>query len=99
MRETIVSASRRTDIPAFYSAWFLNRLRLGWCHVPNPFNRNQVATVSLSPWEVDAFVFWTRNPRPLMKHLDELRAADPALAGVKSVSRADRPKHERARNY
>ncbi|MGO9416155.1 MAG: DUF1848 family protein, partial [Syntrophobacteraceae bacterium] len=66
----IVSASRRTDIPAFYSKWFLNRVRRGWCLVPNPFNRNQVSRVILSPEEVDAFVFWSRNPRPLMKYLD-----------------------------
>lgn len=68
----IVSVSRRTDIPAFYSKWFLNRMRQGWCLVPNPFNRNQVSRVSLSGDEVDALVFWTRNPRPLMKYLDEL---------------------------
>ena len=68
----IVSVSRRTDIPAFYSEWFLNRVRHGWCDVPNPFNRNQVSRVTLSPREVDAFVFWTRHPRPLMKYLDEL---------------------------
>ncbi len=68
----IVSASRRTDIPAFYSKWFMNRVRRGWCDVPNPFNRAQVSTVSLAPRDVDAFVFWTRNPRPLMACLDEL---------------------------
>jgi hypothetical protein len=68
----IISASRRTDIPAFYSKWILNRIRMGWCLVPNPFNTNQVSRVVLSPREVDAFVFWTRNPRPLMKFLDEL---------------------------
>ena len=68
----IVSVSRRTDIPAFYSKWFLNRVRLGWCLVPNPFNPNQVSRVPLSTGEVEAFVFWSRNPRPLMKYLDEL---------------------------
>ena len=40
--------------------------------MPNPFNRNQVSMVSLSTAEVDAFVFWSRNPRPLMRYLDEL---------------------------
>jgi hypothetical protein len=68
----IISASRRTDIPAFYSKWFINRVRQGWCLVPNPFNTNQVSRVPLLPGEVDAFVFWSRNPRPLMKYLDEL---------------------------
>ncbi len=68
----IISASRRTDIPAFYSKWFINRVRKGWCDVPNPFNRAQVSKVSLAPRDVDAFVFWTRNPRPLIPRLDEL---------------------------
>ena len=68
----IVSVSRRTDIPAFYSQWFLNRIRRGWCLVPNPFNPNQVSRVTLSTAEVDAFVFWSRNPRPLMRYLDQL---------------------------
>ncbi|MGC9196592.1 MAG: DUF1848 domain-containing protein [Syntrophobacteraceae bacterium] len=68
----IVSASRRTDIAAFYSKWFLNRVRAGWCLVPNPFNANQVSRVSLCALDVDALVFWSRNPRPLMKNLNEL---------------------------
>lgn len=68
----IVSASRRTDIPAFYSEWVMNRLRAGYCTVPNPFNRNQVSRISLLPSDVEAVVFWTRNPRPLMAHLDEI---------------------------
>lgn len=68
----IISASRRTDIPAFYSKWFINRIRAGYCRVPNPFNANQVAHVSLAPGDVDAIVFWTRNPRPLFPYLQEL---------------------------
>ena len=68
----IISASRRTDIPAFYSEWFMNRIRAGYCTVPNPFNRNQVSRVDLRPGDVDVIVFWTRNPRPLFRHLDEL---------------------------
>ena len=68
----IISASRRTDIPAFYAEWMVRRLREGYCTVANPFNRNQVARISLKPEDVDAIVFWTRNPRPLMPHLDEL---------------------------
>lgn len=68
----IISASRRTDIPAFYTPWLMNRLRAGYCAVPNPFNRNQVARVSLAPEEVALIVFWTRNPRPLFPFLDEL---------------------------
>lgn len=68
----IVSASRRTDIPAFYSEWFMNRIRAGACLVPNPFNRAQVSRISLAPEDVDAIVFWTRNPHPLLPHLAEL---------------------------
>lgn len=70
----IVSASRRTDIPAFYSEWFRNRLRIGWCQVVNPFNPRQVRTVSLEPEDVDAFVFWTRDPAPFHTALDEVEA-------------------------
>jgi hypothetical protein len=68
----IISASRRTDIPAFYSEWFMNRIRAGYCTVPNPYNRDQVAVVALKPENVDVIVFWTRNPRPLFPHLAEL---------------------------
>jgi hypothetical protein len=68
----IISASRRTDIPAFYAEWFMRRIREGYCTVPNPYNRKQVARVSLAPDAVDVIVFWTRNPRPLLPHLAEL---------------------------
>lgn len=68
----IISASRRTDIPAFYTPWFMNRVRAGFILTRNPFNSNQVSRVSLLPTDVDAIVFWTRNPRMLMAHLDEL---------------------------
>ena len=54
----IVSASRRTDIPAFYAEWMVRRLREGYCTVANPFNRNQVTRISLQPEDVDAIVFW-----------------------------------------
>jgi hypothetical protein len=70
----IISASRRTDIPAFYARWFINRVRAGFCEVPNPFNRDQVSRISLLPEDVEAIVFWTRNPRPLFPYLDELDA-------------------------
>lgn len=68
----IISASRRTDIPAFYAEWFINRIREGYCTVPNPFNAKQVSRISLSPRDVDMIVFWTRFARPLLTHLDEL---------------------------
>jgi hypothetical protein len=50
----------------------VRRLKEGYCTVPNPFDRNQVSRISLRPEDVDAIVFWTRNPRPLMPYLDEL---------------------------
>lgn len=70
----IISASRRTDIPAFYSEWFMNRIRAGFCRVTNPFNARQVSRISLDPRDVDLIVFWTRNPSPLLPHLQELDA-------------------------
>jgi hypothetical protein len=68
----IVSASRRTDLPAFYADWFMRRVRAGFCLVPNPFNARQVSRVSLRPAEVEAIVFWSKDPRPLLPHLSEL---------------------------
>ena len=68
----IISASRRTDIPAFYAQWFVNRIRAGHCTVPNPFNRKQVSHISLRPEDVDIIVFWTRNPQLLIPYLKEL---------------------------
>lgn len=68
----IISASRRTDLPAYYSEWLMNRIRAGYCLVPNPFNLRQVTRVSLLPCDVDAFVFWTRDARPMMGFLREL---------------------------
>lgn len=68
----IISASRRTDIPAFYAEWFMNRIQAGYCTVPNPFNWKQVSYISLKPEDVDVIVFWTRHPRPLFPHLKEI---------------------------
>ena len=68
----IISASRRTDIPAFYSNWLLQRLRDRYCVVQNPFNPRQVTRLSLCPAEVEALAFWTRDARPLLPHLPEL---------------------------
>lgn len=68
----IISASRRTDIPAFYSKWFLNRIREGYVLVPNPYNSKLISRVSLDPAVVDCIVFWTKNPAPMLDRLDEL---------------------------
>jgi DNA repair photolyase len=68
----VISASRRTDIPAFYTEWFMNRVREGVFTSINPFNRTQQKVVSLDPKDVDAIVFWTKYPAPLIKHLTTL---------------------------
>jgi len=70
----IISASRRTDIPALYSKWFINRIRVGWCQVPNPLNYGQLSYVSLRPEDVDAIVFWSKNPAPMFDYLGDLDA-------------------------
>jgi hypothetical protein len=68
----IISASRRTDIPAFYSDWFMNRIKEGFVLVRNPFNAHQISKISLSPDAVDCIVFWTKNPANLMNKLTVL---------------------------
>lgn len=70
----IISCSRRTDIPAMYSKWFMNRLAAGFCTVPNPMNIKQVSRISLQPEDVDVIVFWSKNPAPLIPYLPELDA-------------------------
>lgn len=68
----IISASRRTDIPAFYGRWFMNRLDAGFCEVANPFNARQRSRIPLDPESVEAIVFWTRHPRSIIDFLPEL---------------------------
>lgn len=65
----IVSASRSTDIPAFYARWFMNRLEKGYAVWYNPFNRQPVY---ISFRNTRVVVFWTKNPAPLMPYLPEL---------------------------
>ncbi len=69
----ILSVSRRTDIPAFYSDWFFNRLKDGFVYVRNPMNIHQVSRIALSPDVIDCIVFWSKNPRPMLHRLDELK--------------------------
>lgn len=69
----IISASRRTDIPAFYAKWFFNRIKQGYVLVPNPFNPKMISRVSLGPQVVDCIVFWTKNAAPMIPRLDELQ--------------------------
>lgn len=69
MAPVIISASRSTDIPAFYAKWFFNRLAKGYCVWINPFNQ-QKTYVSFSKCKV--IVFWTKNPEPILPYLHEL---------------------------
>lgn len=69
----IVSVSRRTDIPAFYSDWFFTRIKEGFAYVVNPMNPKQVSKVGLTPKDVDCFVFWTKDASPMINRLDELK--------------------------
>ena len=65
----VISASRSTDIPAFHTRWFLNRLKAGYCRWLNPFNGR---TVYVSFERMRALVFWTKNALPLLPYLPEL---------------------------
>src|SRR5512136_284208 len=67
----VISVSRRTDIPAFYTEWFLHRIRAGYARYRNPFG-GQNYEVSLKPDDVMAFVFWSRNYGPLLPYLTDL---------------------------
>ena len=67
----IVSASRETDIPAFYSDWFVSRLREGWCAWKNTYSGN-VREVSFDKTRM--IVFWSKNPKPMLERLDEVEA-------------------------
>lgn len=70
----IISASRRTDIPAFYSEWFLNRLRDGLVYVRNPYNSKQISQINLSPEHIECIIFWTKNPTNIIEKLKEIES-------------------------
>ncbi len=70
----IVSASYRTDIPAFYGDWFLRRVAAGFCRTVNPYN-GRIVEIPLGRDQVDGFVFWTRNAAPFLGGLGQLAAA------------------------
>ena len=69
----ILSVSRRTDVPNYYSDWFMNRVKEGFLYVRNPMNAHQISRIDLSPDVVDCIVFWTKNPANLMEHLECLK--------------------------
>ena len=70
----ILSVSRRTDIPCYYSEWLFNRLADGYVYVRNPMNNYQVSKINIRPELVDCIVFWTKNPEPMMNRIKELKS-------------------------
>jgi len=74
----IISASRRTDIPAFYTDWFLNRLKTGFVYVRHPFTKKW-KKVSLKPEDVGLVVFWSKNYSPLLRRIEEIEKIIPNL--------------------
>ncbi len=69
----IINTGQRTDIPAFYSKWFINRIREGFVLVRNPYYPKTVTKFLLNPDVVDVIGFCTKNPRPMFKYLDEIK--------------------------
>ena len=69
----ILSVSRRTDIPNYYSDWFIARIKEGFLYVRNPMNAHQISRIDLSPEVVDCIVFWTKNPANMMEKLGHLQ--------------------------
>ena len=69
----IINTGQRTDIPAFYSEWFANRLKEGFVRVRNPYNPRQVSRYRLDPAVVDCIGFCTKNPEPMFRYMDLLK--------------------------
>ena len=70
----IINTGSRTDIPAFFSEWFYNRIKEGYVCVRNPYYPSQVQRYRLSPEVVDCLIFCTKNPTPMLPRLSELDA-------------------------
>lgn len=70
----IINTGMRTDIPAFYHEWLINRIKEGFVLVRNPYNPSQVTRYSLSPEVVDLIAFCTKNPAPMMPHMEALKS-------------------------
>ena len=69
----IINTGQRTDIPAFYSEWFANRLKEGLVCVRNPYNPNQVNRYRLDSSVVDVIGFCTKNPVPMFPYMELLK--------------------------
>ncbi len=72
----ILNTGNRTDIPAFYTPWFMNRVKSGEVLVRSPYAENQVTRYRLDPSVVDLLVFCTKNPYPILPHLKSLSIFD-----------------------
>ena len=70
----VLNTGMRTDIPAYFSEWFMNRVREGYVLTRNPYNPLQVTRYRIDPSVVDILAFGTKNPAPLLPYLDELAA-------------------------
>jgi hypothetical protein len=70
----ILSVSRRTDIPAFYSDWFFKRVKEGFVYVRNPMNIHHISRIPINTDVVDCIVFWSKNPSPMLSRLNEIAA-------------------------
>ncbi|MDD3027832.1 MAG: DUF1848 domain-containing protein [Erysipelotrichaceae bacterium] len=68
----IINTGQRTDIPAFYSEWFYNRVREGYVLVQSPYNEKMIYEYQLDPQVVDCLCFCTKNPQPMIGRLDEI---------------------------
>lgn len=78
----ILSVSRRTDVPNYYSQWFLKRIEGGFLYVRNPVNARQISCINLSPELVDCIVFWTKNPMEMITELEKLHHCLKHLEGT-----------------
>lgn len=67
----VLNVSGRTDVVAFYTEWFMNRYKEGFVDVRNPFNPKLVSRIYFS--DVDAIVFCTKNPIPILKYIDKIK--------------------------
>ena len=70
---SIISASRRTDIPALYGDWFMKHLEEGEFYTRNPYNNKQLSHITFNKEDIDCIVLWTKNPIPFMKHIEKLK--------------------------
>ena len=68
----IINTGQRTDIPAFFSKWFYNRIKAGFVLSRNPYYPEQVTRYRLTPDVVDLLCFCTKNPAPMLERLSEI---------------------------